>query len=201
MTTRATPALHLHVGAIVALALITGVGYLAGVRPLLASQVEAWNLEQAVQEKRAIVDDLRTDLATTRKDLAHARQSLDSVEVNLVGSSLINSQLAKLGIAAEEVGVVLTETAPGQSEEGSSLVRIPIRIAGKGHYPDFARFLHLLDDRMKDVVVVGFSLSGRAETPTEPATFSVDLLWYALREHDVPDTSEGTSRTKSGSKS
>jgi Tfp pilus assembly protein PilO len=200
MSMRGRSAIHLHVGAIAAMALITGVGYLAGVRPLLASQVEEWNLEQAVREKRAIVEDLRAELATTRNEMAHARKSLDSVEVNLVGSSLINAQLAKLGIAAEEVGMVLTETAPGQPEEGAALVRIPIRIAGKGHYPDFARFLRTLNDRMKDVVVVGFSLSGRADTPTEPATFSVDLLWYALREHAVPDAPESATSTKSGSK-
>lgn len=197
MSTPTHTSLRLHAGAVGALALLTGIGYLMGVRPLLAARVEAWEIDRTLVEKQSAVSDLRADLASTKNDLAGIRRSLESGDIKLVGSSLLNSQLAKLGIAAEEAGVVLSETAPGQPEEGSLLVRIPIRISGRGHYPDLARYLRSVNDSLKDTVVVGFNLSGRAETPNEPATFSVDLLWYALRESTDSGAGDAPSAPKS----
>lgn len=193
MSTQATNGWHLHAAALGALSLITGLGYVVGVRPLLAARVEAWEMDRALSEKRSALDDVRAELAATKSDLAASRRALDSGDINLVGSSLLNSQLAKLGIAAESAGVALSDAAPGSPEEGSLLVRIPIRISGKGHYPDFAAFLRALDTDLKDTVVVGFNLGGRADMPNEPATFSVDLLWYALREGADSGVREGGS--------
>lgn len=197
MNTPNTNGWRLHAGSLGALALITGLGYMVGVRPLLAARVEAWELDHSLTEKRSALDDLRAELATTKNDLAVVRRALDAGDINLVGSSLLNSQLAKLGIAAETAGVAVSEAAPGAPEEGSLLVRIPIRISGKGHYPDFAAFLRALDKDLKDTVVVGFNLGGRADMPNEPATFSVDLLWYALREGAASEVREGASPARS----
>lgn len=199
MSTHPTSNLRLHAAALGALALITGLGYLMGVRPLLAARVEAWELDRTVGETQTTVNDLRSEFMATKGELAAARQTLDSNNLSLVGSSLLNSQLAKLGIAAEEAGVVLTETAPGQPEQGSLLIRTPIKLSGRGHYPDLARFLRELNSALKDTVVVGFSLSGRADAPTEPATFSVDLLWYALRESADSGAHDAAVASKAGS--
>lgn len=200
MSTPKTSGWRLHAGALGALALITGLGYVVGVRPLLIARVEAWELDHSLNEKRSVLDELRAELATTKSDLAAVRSTLNAGDINLVGSSLLNSQLAKLGIIAESAGVAVSEAAPGAPEEGPLLVRIPIRISGKSHYPDFAAFLRALDKDLKDTVVVGFNLGGRADTPSEPATFSVDLLWYALREGAASEVREGTSpaRARSG---
>lgn len=182
MSTTKSSSLALHLGGVGAVAIITGIAYMAGVRPLMAARVQAWQFDRELNEKRSVVEDLRTELASTRSDLSTVRRSLETGDIRLVGSSLVNSQIAKLGIAAESANVMLTETSPGQPEEGALLVRVPIRISGKGHYPDFAKFLEGLDHDLSDTVVLGFDISGRADVPDEPATFSVDLLWYALRE-------------------
>ena len=67
MSIQSNPTLGLHVGAVCAMGLITGAAYLAGVRPLMAARVEAWEQERLLNEKRMAVDELRSDLGATKR--------------------------------------------------------------------------------------------------------------------------------------
>lgn len=185
-----------HVGGVTALLLISGAGYLAGVRPLMAARVDAWQVERSIADRRAKVDALRADLASAKSEVELTQKQLTTANIPLLDNTLINTQLAKLGLAGEEAGLVVSETTPAPPEEGKGLVRYPIRLSGKGRYGDFTTFLTKLRSNMPDTVVLGFTMSGRSETPDEPASFSVDLLWYALREGAG---SEGNSPTSNDS--
>ena len=66
---------------------------------------------------------------------------------------------------------------PGEASGSVRYSTVPIRINGRGKYPQFAKFLRALREELPDTSVTDINLSGGGSTTA--ATSTLNLLWYA----------------------
>ena len=160
---------------------LAGVGYVVAVIPVVRSDRH--------------VSDLRVEILASEKrteQLVHRSrgidQRMDNVNEQLVASSLqlepaalVNTRVNILTRMASESGLSLDAVVPNQAEKGSLYRTVPIRIQGKGEYPDVAVFLHRLRTELRDTTVRSLQLVNDP-TGSERPSFVFDLVWYAAPE-------------------
>ena len=84
--------------------------------------------------------------------------------------------MAQIVDVAAAQNLVIDESWSREAESGEQFQTIPINVSGTGSYSDCAAFLHEVHDRLHDVRVTTFELSGN---PSSPGQFQFDLVWYA----------------------
>ena len=83
---------------------------------------------------------------------------------------------ASKSLAANQ-GLQVEAIEPGEASGSVRYSTVPIRINGRGKYPQFAKFLRALREELPDTSVTDINLSGGGSTTA--ATSTLNLLWYA----------------------
>lgn len=160
--------------------------YLAWVGPLLAELRES---RAAAVELASRLDEaarLRGELAQAEARARQARQRVEEAPRILRPLDGMNARLSELTNLAMECALSVEALSPGEPMRQERLVRVPVRLAGRGGYADVVRFLETLHARFPDVDVEGLRLASPGEAGGS-ATFSIDCAWLADR--DVPTSS------------
>jgi Tfp pilus assembly protein PilO len=156
----------------------------AGAYALIVKPIQAELVEQAAGRQQLALEEEQSEqlLATRRRlvlDVARLRRERQESAVRLQTVDYLNTRVSELSALVESSGMMInaTELDAIRSHEWYQLV--PIRLSGVGEFPDCARFLRELHERMPDTSVQGFNLSGNPSQPAAPSMFSFDLVWYA----------------------
>lgn len=175
-------------GGVVALLMLVGAG-LAGVRPLLANRTAAAELSATMAGARERSDAGRAQLGTVRERAASLKRELAASTVSLRPGAALNEQLGALTALAQRVGLRVQQVSPGKAASGTRYTTVPVRVTGSGTYPGVALFLAALHESEPTTAVAGVSIRSDAaaqgpvsavEAASRAATFTLDLVWYAL---------------------
>ena len=175
---------HVEIMGVGLLGLLSFAAFLIVVRPIshAAMAREAAQSELADQHTLAAqIKDVRKQL---EQELALVQQVREASWVQLEPVKLLNARMAQIVDLAAAQNLVIDESWSREAESGEQFQRIPINVSGTGSYSDCAAFLHGLHERLHDVRVTAFELSGN---PSSPAQFEFDLVWYAA-PITVPDS-------------
>lgn len=161
-----------------ALLAITAFAYLVGVAPLMdrhsRSIAQAAELVAAGEK----LSDVNRLLASVKAQLAQARGGATSQPLHLQPSTRVNQRLAQFTALATESRAGLDDIQPGRAAVGSQCDALPVRVAGTGTYPTFARLLHRLREEFPDTGVSGFEVSGNPTDAGGAVKFGFELVWY-----------------------
>jgi len=154
------------------------------VRPIshAARARDATQSELADQRTLAAqIEDVRKQL---QQETALVEQAREANWVHLEPVKLLNARMAQIVDVAAAQNLVIDESWSRETESSEQFQTIGINVSGTGSYSDCAAFLHELHERLHDVRVTAFELSGN---PSSPAQFQFDLVWYAA-PIAVPDS-------------
>jgi Tfp pilus assembly protein PilO len=170
--------LRIDCAGVAACLLLSGAGYLVGVRPLLAVReqrvVQQQSLRTAVEQASSLV----TSTRALRAQLTNAQNALAKIEIALQPATSINERVAELTALAGECHIEMQAIQPGTISNGNRFAQIPIQISANGTYRSAAQFLHRLRERFPDTAVHTFEMAATPEDPTATASINVQLLWY-----------------------
>jgi len=162
-----------------ACALITGLAYLAVVRPVWLAQAESDRLVPILSRKQEDLRSARAALAKLREDLEDTRAQVQDLPLRLESSTQVNSRLARLADLASRSGLELHQMLPDQTHTGARYDTVPIKLSGAGDYRKVTRFMRDVHEQFADIAIVGFDLSaGRAGQGQ--ARFDIGLAWYTI---------------------
>ncbi len=117
--------------------------------------------------------------------LRQSREALESLQeraaqsVTLQPAGQINSRLVAIAEIADRCGVTVTLLTPQKPRPHAKAVVIPIKVGGTGNYLGITRFVGALHDSLRDTAVVSMTLGGQGPDRTQPASYTLDLAWYA----------------------
>ena len=154
---------------------LTGLAYLLEFEPAMRDReaVRAHSIELA--DKRQTISHLQANIHTVRGQIG-ALQSAQARELKLQTPSAINDRLSVLSTMAADKGLLVEAVEPGDASAAVRYSTIPIRISGRGRYPQFVTFIHAIRAELPDTSITDLSMSGGG---TGAASFTLNLLWYA----------------------
>jgi Tfp pilus assembly protein PilO len=143
---------------------------------LRSRQAQTQADETARQRQRAnalasLIRDAKADLERVQTRLASTRLRIDPPDA-------LNERLSQLIAAGGEHHLSLTELKPGEAVATKRYTITPIRLTGAGAYPDVARFLHQLHQRLPDLAVAGFKLE-RGDNDSGVGRCELEFRWIA----------------------
>lgn len=161
---------------------IAAIAYFALVGPILDKARDARASSVALATRLEEVGALRGELARAEARAREARLRVEQAPLILRPLGAMNARLSELTDLAVECALSIEALTPGQPVRQERLVRVPVRLAGRGRYADCVRFLGFVHDRFPDVDIDGFRLVSMGEGDAAAASFSIDCAWLAARE-------------------
>lgn len=155
---------------------LTAIAYFIEFEPAMRDRDALSAGSAALAEKRDTIAKLQSTIHTINGQI-QAQQTAQANELKLQPPAQINDRLSTLSTLATDHGLTVEAIEPG---EGTTAVRystVPIRINGRGKYPQVARFIHALRTELPDTAVTDISIAGGGGD-TAP-TVTLNLLWYA----------------------
>jgi len=155
---------------------LTGLAYVLQFEPAMRDR-EALRLgTETLADKREQIGKLQSTMHNMNGQIASLQTALDS-ELKLLPPSQINDRLSSVSTLAADHGLIVEAIEPGETSSAQRFSTIPIRITGRGTYPQLAKFIHALRSELPDISVTDISISGGGTGVA--ATVSLNLLWYA----------------------
>jgi Tfp pilus assembly protein PilO len=176
---------------IATVAAVAALIYLAWLGPRLN---QARECRAAAVELSARLDEaarLRAELAQAEARAREIRMRVEQAPRFLRPLDAMNARLSELTNLAVECGLSLETLSPGQPSRLERLVRVPVRMAGRGGYADCVRFLEAVHARFPDVEVEGLRLVSPGESGG-PASFAIDCAWLA--DHSGTPTTQAAPK-------
>ena len=123
---------------------------------------------------------LSNQLTSAHHRYAAAADNVAKMALHLDPVGLVNTRLAQLTRLANDCGLEIDETQPGQVAAAPHYQVVDLKIAGSGTYPAATRFLHRLRERFRDVAVRSMDLSADSGNALSPGVrMRLELVWYA----------------------
>ncbi|MBM4109251.1 MAG: hypothetical protein FJ255_10655 [Phycisphaerae bacterium] len=163
-------------------AAIAAVAYFALVGPTLDRAREGRAASAELAGRLEEVGRLKGELAAAERRARESRMRVEQAPRILRPIDAMNARLAELTTLAEECSLSIEAMAPGVAARQERLIRVPVKMGGRGRYADCVRFLDLLHERFQDVDVDGFRMMTLGEETGGSASFSIDCAWLAARE-------------------
>lgn len=178
--------------------LATVVIFLLVIRPSIA---ELPDLEQEVESKTALKNQLQTKLATLNKLIdfrSVVQENADLAENVLAPEPMVPELLTQIDTIAQESGLEVTRLnysigsststpAPGEEEPTYSVVNV--NLGADGSYEQLVSFMNNLEQSARVVNVDTFRYTGGAsDTNTLGITFSISSPYLAVESEAVTDT-------------
>ncbi|CAG0996405.1 hypothetical protein PHYC_02590 [Phycisphaerales bacterium] len=185
-----TPVDLIGIGGIV---LIAVVAHFGGFEPVRRARAE--NAMQ--QESLTALNEAKGANAAALRDVKARLDELGRFEgrsVRLEHASKLNQRMAAIPELADRCAIRVREVVPKAAQPAKRFVRVPITIAGEGPAARISVFLSQLHLEFPDMEVVSFSIAGRADSPTEAAFFTFDLLWYTSAGPDASTAAAAGSK-------
>ncbi len=175
---------HVEIMGVGLLGLLSLAAFFIVVRPISHAAMARDATQSELTDQRTLaaqIEDVRKQL---KQEVARVQQAGEASWVHLEPVKLLNARMAQIVDVAVAQNLVIDESWSRETESGEQFQMIPINVSGTGSYSDCAAFLHELHERLHDVRVTAFDLSGN---PSSPAQFQFDLVWYAA-PITVPDS-------------
>ena len=175
---------HVEIMGVGLFGLLSLVAFFIVVRPISHVAIARAATQSELADQRTLAAQIRDVRKQLKQEVALVQQAREASWVHLEPVKLLNARMAQIIDVAAAQNLVIDESWSREAESGEQVQRIAISVSGKGSYSDCAAFLHGLHERLHDVRVTAFELSGN---PNSPAQFQFDLVWYAA-PITVPDS-------------
>lgn len=162
-------------------AAIAGLIYFAWIGPALRESRESRVAAAELSARLDEVTRLKGELAQAEARAREARQRVEQAPRILHPLSAMNARLSELTNLAVECSLVVESLAPGEPARQERLIRVPLRVSGRGGYADCVRFLEHVHEQFPDVDVEGIRLVSVREDGAD-ASFALDCAWLAAHE-------------------
>ena len=170
---------RIDVMGITACALVTGVCYVALIRPVSSNRLAYAQLQPQLVERAQAVKDAKARFAAMQSELEGTIKQLADLPLRLEPSSRVNSRLAQLTDLAAEMGIEVHQVQPDPARAGKRYDVVQIALSGSGDYGQVTRFMRRVHDTFADTAVVKFDLKSGGAT-VSAAQFNIGLAWYTL---------------------
>jgi len=160
-------------------AILVGLGYVVGVRPLLAHQSHVAEQKAHLATQRRDAVELADTVAALKDELVGVERDLAGSTVRLAPAYQVNRRIARVADLAADCGVKIDEIETGIPVTGPRYKIIPIHLVGRKSYPACVMLLRRLRQTFPDTAVASFELSRDPADPASAARFQIDLLWFA----------------------
>ncbi len=175
---------HVEIMGVGLFGLLSLAAFFIVVRPISHAAVARNATQSELADQRTLaaqIEDVRKQL---KQEVALVQKVREASWVHLEPVKLLNARMAQIVELASTNNLIIDGSSSKGAEPDEQFQMIPITVSGTGSYPDCAAFLHELHERLHDVRVTAFELSGN---PSSPAQFQFDLVWYAA-PITVPDS-------------
>jgi Tfp pilus assembly protein PilO len=167
---------RLHAIGVAIFIALTGLAYVLEFEPALRDRDAMRAGLAELADKRETISRLQATIHTSNAQIA-ALQASQAKELQLLPLAEINDRLSSLSALAAAQGLQVEAIEPGEASGSVRYSTIPIRINGRGRYPQFAKFLRALREELPDTSATDINFSSGGSTTA--ATFTLNLLWYA----------------------
>lgn len=167
---------HVEIMGVGLLGLLSLAAFLVIVRPISHAAIARDATQSELADQRTLAAQIQDVRKQLKQEIELVQQAREASWVHLEPVKLLNARMAKIVDVAAAQNLVIDESWSREAESGEQFQMIPINVSGTGSYSDCAAFLHELHERLHDVRVTAFELSGN---PSSPAQFQFDLVWYA----------------------
>jgi len=120
-----------------------------------------------------------TETRSVAKDVSNMRAQIAASSLHILAPDALNQRLADLTGLSGACGLAVADLKPGSRAQAARFTAIPVRMTGRGTYRSCAAFIHLLHERLPDISVCSFKLTGTPEIPGSAGNFDLNLLWLA----------------------
>ena len=170
---------NFHACGLGAVAVLTLLAYMVGLRPLFVSYGEVLVQKSTLLNQQNRITQLKNSRKLVSSVLAGVVQELEASQLTLQTSDFRNEHLAQLTNLAEVNGLNVDGLQTTDVIHNVHYDRVPIQMTGFGSYPDCAAFLHQLNSDYPDTGVKSFELKGKPGPKPSDSFFRFNMVWYA----------------------
>ena len=154
---------------------LTALAWMLAVEPYQRAVTTRQSLEAQLETELSQAGDLRRSAESARLAAEEFESRQHASAIQLQPATQFNSRLAALSALAAEHMLLINTMSPGEMALRAHRGDIPIRIEGRGRYPDLSTFLAQLHATHRDTAVR--SLLMVADPNAGVPTFSLELIW------------------------
>jgi len=166
--------------------LLSLMGYMAFVDPLLQTRAAAAGLQHEMDTRQQKAAELEAAVATARERLTAARQQLAAGAVQLESAHHINKRIAGVTEFFSRCELHVDDVQTGRVSGGRQYDLVPITILGRGGHRQCVQLLQGLCSKYPDMSVMRLDLSGNPAEPADSGKFRFELFWYAAPSGSTP---------------
>ncbi len=166
--------------------LLSLMGYVTLVNPVLQKQSTAAARQQEMETRQKKAAELESAVATAQERLATARQQLAVSAVQLESATHVNRRIAGVTEFFSSCALHVDDVQTGRVSAGSQYDLVPITILGRGGYQQWVKLLHGLCAKYPDMSVMRIELSGNPAESVDSGKFRFELFWYAAPSGAAP---------------
>lgn len=154
-----------------------------GVWPALHAEERARHLAEQAKLSNTQLTQTQGEFRQVQQLIARTRGQLKALAVVLDAPDQLATRQASLGRLFGEVGVSVGQLSVGTIERGELVDVIPLRLTGKGSFPEVVASMHAVRSEFPDMAVTTFQISGAGGTggtDRDAVGFSFGLAWYVV---------------------
>ena len=149
--------------------------------PLLQERSVQREAERRIEDGRAQARKLREQRFDLEGDLARIERELTETRVEVEPISRLNARISSLTELASRHKLTLDRVAPGAPQKAPKATLLPIRMEGRGSFPECRACLADLRKAFPDVAVSGLEIARDSAAGPDNAAFVFELVWYAAQ--------------------
>src|SRR3954451_18836198 len=112
-----------------------------------------------LSDKRQTISKLQQTTVAINNQIK-SLNSAQEHELKLLPPADVNDRLSAYSALAQELGLQIEALEPGEATASGRYSTVPIRMNGRGTYPQFARFIRKLREKLPDTSVTEMNISG-----------------------------------------
>lgn len=120
-----------------------------------------------------------TQMRVLSKGIATMQAQIAASPLQVQTPDALNQRLADLATLCNACKLNVDGIRPGAHLQANRFTVVPIEISGRGSYCDCGTFIHLLHERLPDMSLCRFKLSGNPQDPAATGDFDLRLYWLA----------------------
>ncbi len=178
--------LWIDAGGIAACLLVSLMGYMTLVHPLLQQRAAAAQMQREMDTRQQKVGELEAAVAAAKERLTAARQELAASTVQLEPATHINKRIAGVTEFFSNCELHIDDVQTGRVSNGPQYDLVPITILGRGGHRQCVQLLQGLCAKYPDMSVMRTELSGNPAQSADSGKFRFELFWYAAPSGSAP---------------
>ena len=161
------------------------VAYFTELKPLIERRFFLVNQRLNLAAQREESSELGASMRSLDNQLTVVREKLAKDKIKLESSDQINQRIAELTALFNDSALEVDDVQTGRISIGSKCDLVPISVAGRGGYKQYATFLDKLHETFADISVARFELQGKPENPASAHSggmFGIQLFWHTAHK-------------------